>query len=81
MWWLATVTKLLKIETLFEINQLAKGSDLRVKSKKRKAAIEKYHSYCFVTKHDIDIQWVQCDQCNNWYHTMCEALTPLEEIQ
>ena len=30
--------------------------------------------------HDINVQWVQCDVCDNWYHTMWEGLTPIEEV-
>ena len=33
-----------------------------------------------MTLHDINVQWVQCDMCDNWYHTMCEGLTPIEEV-
>ena len=36
--------------------------------------------FCFVTGHDVNIEWVQCNECDQWYHTMCKALTPREEL-
>ena len=61
--------------------RLSNVSDTRRKSKKRKINIEKCgSSNCYITMHDVKIEWVQCDTCNKWYHTMCEMLTPLEEM-
>ena len=61
--------------------RLSDVSDTRRKSKKSKEKVKKCRSpNCFVTKHDINVQWVACDTCDEWYHTMCETLTPLEEI-
>ena len=53
----------------------------RKQKSKRNKNIEKCNSaFCIVTVHDINIDWVLCDDCDSWYHTMCEALTPQEEI-
>ena len=35
---------------------------------------------CYLTQFDINVEWVQCDTCDSWYHTMCKVLTPLEQL-
>ena len=53
----------------------------RKQKSKRNKNVEKCNSaFCIVTVHDINIDWALCDDCDSWYHTMCEALTPQEEI-
>ena len=45
--------------------RLSNVSDTRRKSKKRKINIEKCgSSNCYITMHDVNIEWVQCDTCN-----------------
>ena len=29
---------------------------------------------------DIEVNWVQCDECNKWLHTLCEYFNPAEEL-
>ena len=63
--------------------KLAAGSDTCRKAKKgrRDDGIERCaFEYCYVTKHDINVQWILCDHCNKWYHAMCDLLTPQEEL-
>ena len=60
--------------------ELSKVSDTGRKSKKR-AAIEKCSSaYCCITHHDANVQWVQCDKCEMWFHTFCECMSAQEEL-
>ena len=33
-----------------------------------------------MTDHDRDDLMVQCDQCDQWYHTMCDAILPSLEV-
>ena len=33
-----------------------------------------------MTEHDRDDLMVQCDQCDQWYHTMCDAILPSLEV-
>ena len=35
---------------------------------------------CLATVHDNQPDEVMCDSCDEWYHTMCEALTFEEEV-
>ena len=63
--------------------KLAANSDGRHKQQKmgKKNDVEKCGStFCYITVHDINIKWVQCDHCSIWYHTMCEVMSPQEEI-
>ena len=62
---------------------LGESSDTRRKSVKRgkKNKIEKCgFDHCFVTEHDWNVQMVCCDNCDVWFHCICESLTPLEEL-
>ena len=62
--------------------RLSKVSDARRKSRQRKMDDnEKCNSdTCFVTRHDVNVEQVLCDKCHHWSHTVCEAITPLQEI-
>ena len=33
---------------------------------------------CFVSFHDVNINWIQCDKCDQEFHLMCEVLTSVE---
>ena len=35
---------------------------------------------CIITRYDTVFEQVSCDRCSTKFHTMCEALTPIEEI-
>ena len=37
--------------------------------------------HCFVTTHDINVLWVQCDSCDSWLHAMCEGHSSIEEME
>ena len=59
--------------------RLAAASDTRKKSK-MKITIEKCSSeFCFISKHDINVNWVECNSCDNRYHSMCEGHSPMKE--
>ena len=56
-------------------------SDASRKSKSKRKDVEKcHHPFCCITIHDQNVEWVQCDLCDNWLHTMCDGLTPEEEM-
>ena len=63
--------------------KLASLSEVDKRKKKKRTVNEMCDAVnCIITKSDEDISWVQCDvdECEAWYHTMCEVLTPLEEM-
>ena len=35
--------------------------------------------WCFVTEYDINVNLVQCDTCDLWFHAMCEGIRPSQE--
>ena len=56
-------------------------SDASRKSKSKRKDVEKcHHLFCCITIHDQNVEWVQCDMRDNWLHTMCDGLTPEEEM-
>lgn len=51
------------------------------------AAYRKGH-YCFFCvqiysseEHDDGFQWIGCERCGNWVHTLCEAINGLKEVE
>lgn len=34
---------------------------------------------CIVTNYDFNVEWLQCDRCDAWCHSVCEGLTVTEE--
>ena len=65
-----------------EISSLSVANTGRRKTgRAKKEIVEKCKSLsCIITSHDENVQWVECDQCMEWVHTLCEALTPVEQL-
>ena len=61
---------------------LSNVSDTRKKSKKHVAEkdILCESEFCYVTIHDVNVQLVCCDTCGKWFHSMCEGLSPIDEV-
>ena len=49
-------------------------------SSRRKAHGKCNSLICCITALDTSVNWVQCDNCGNWLHTICECFTPEEEL-
>ncbi len=49
-------------------------------STKKKSVVKCTSLVCCMTSVDIEVNWVQCDECNKWLHTHCEFFTPAEEL-
>ena len=48
---------------------------------KRRRRQEKCNSVvCCIMDVDADVTWVQCDNCDNWLHTLCECFNPGDEL-
>ena len=63
--------------------KLASLSEVDKRKKKKRTENELCGAVnCIITKSEQNICWVQCDvdECEAWYHTMYEVLTPLEEL-
>ena len=63
-----------------EIAVIAQKQDSRRKGRKNLSHESCESDLCIMTKHDINVLWVQCDTCDGWYHTLCECLSASEEI-
>ena len=50
------------------------------KSKKKTVGEKCESDCCFVTDYDYNVELVSCSNCNSSYHTMCEGLSPVEEV-
>ena len=61
-----------------ENDQLAGFGDKRRKSKNNKGVQRCSARCCFVSFHDVNINWIQCDKCDQEFHLMCEVLTSVE---
>ena len=60
------------------------GTIQRGKSRKKKletcSAMSAGKHCCFITEADVNLTLVQCDRCEQWFHTMCEGITPADEV-
>ena len=36
---------------------------------------------CLASQFDDKLEWVQCDQCEDWFHMMCEGIPGCEYPQ
>ena len=63
-------------------SELAKLSELGKKGSRKKRTLDKCKSaYCCITTSDENVNWVLCDSCSNWFHTMCECMSNMDELQ
>ena len=59
----------------------AVGSSRQKKRRGKKVTVEKCNSLtCIFNYHDINVRWAQCDMCDEWLHSRCESLTPVEQL-
>ena len=48
-------------------------SSRKLKQKKGRKSAEKCdYELCCITIHDSNVEWVQCDKCDMWFHTECQ---------
>ena len=47
----------------------------RERKLKKKATVENCKAGFCVVNHNINVNWVQCDLCEEWFNCICEALT------
>ena len=66
-------------QTLDQIAKSCTNKMLKRQSAPKKCDAE----ICCISKFDVDAKrddWVQCDQCEQWYHMMCQALSDLDSF-
>ena len=78
-----TENRIARIEAVLnsKFNDNARIARLSEKASSRRKAHEKCNSLIrCITVLDTSVNWVQCDNCDNWLHTICECFTPEEEL-
>ncbi len=49
-------------------------------STRKKSVVQCTSLVCCMTSVDIEVNWIQCDKCNKWFHTLYEYFNPAEEL-
>ena len=62
-----------------------KGGSVRKKCKEQaieicSSGMECGQRLCFITVFDVNVNMVQYYRCDEWYHAMCESVTPSDKI-
>ena len=52
----------------------------RRKQKRSTNVVERCKESCIVTEHDVDVNTIECDECETRFHCICEGFSLVEEM-